>query len=291
MRHQRLVLAAFAVLLPFGCAQAQPLIQSQEGIALQNEILQLQQQVQQLQVGGGGSGGSALGGAAEPPPGGGAQPANGSVVAGLLNQVQDLQSEVQRLHGEVDTLQNQVTTQHDATQKELGDLKFQMSNGAGGQSAPAAANAPAAAPPEHPASHTADASPLPASGSAHDLLHDADVAYARHDYARAEADARAVVAKHASSPEAYHAQYMLARALAAQGNNQDAAIAFDDAYNKNRTGPDAAQSLLGLAGSLADIKQREAACDTLSSLNSQFPNPSAAMQSRIDAVSHRAHCS
>jgi TolA-binding protein len=292
MRQNLLALAFFAFMLPIGAAQGQPLVQSQEGIALENQILQLQQQMQQLQSGGGS--GSSLGGgqSAPPPESSGAPPAAGGIVASLLNQVNQLQSQVQQLSGEVDTLQNQVNTQHDATEKEIGDLKFQMTGGAPG--APTASGGPQnltggtlgnqpANPPAPP--------PPAAAGSPKDLLRAGEVAYSRHDYATAEAAARQILSSANSSPEAYKAQYLLGLALAGEGKPQDAAIAYDNAYNRNRTGPDAPQSLLGLANSLADINQNEAACDTLSSLNSQFPSPPAGMQPRIDAVSHRAHCS
>jgi TolA-binding protein len=293
MRHNLLALAFFAFMLPIGAAQGQPLVQSQEGIALENQILQLQQQMQQLQSGGGNSG-SSLGGGGQsaPPPDSSGAPVAGGIVANLLNQVNQLQSQVQQLNGQVDTLQNQVNTQHDATEKEIGDMKFQMTGGAPG--APAANGAPQsltggtlgnlpANPPAPP--------PPAAAGSPKDLLRAGQVAYSKHDYATAEAAARQILSSANSSPEAYKAQYLLGLALAGEGKPQDAAIAYDNAYNRNRTGPDAPQSLLGLANSLADINQNEAACDTLSSLNSQFPTPPPGMQPRIDAVSRRAHCS
>src|SRR5271163_2571425 len=124
--------AAFAAMLPMGAAHGQPVIQSQEGIALENQILQLQQQVQQMQPGGG-NGGSSLANESAPPPAAapGGLAANGSVVTQLLNQVNQLQSQVQQLNGEVDTLQNQVNTQHDATEKQIGDLNFKVSNSGG----------------------------------------------------------------------------------------------------------------------------------------------------------------
>jgi TolA-binding protein len=53
----------------------------------------------------------------------------------------------------------------------------------------------------------------------------------------------------------------------------------------------APSSLLGLANSLTSIHQEAAACDTLASLNSQFPTPPAGMAGSITAASHRAHCS
>jgi TolA-binding protein len=299
MRQNLFALAAFAAMLPLGVAQGQPVVQSQEGIALENQILQLQNQVQQLQSGNGG-GGSSLGGASSAPPpsaSSGAAP-DSSIVANLLNQVQQLQAQVQQLNGQVDTLQNQVDTQHAATEKEIGDLNFKLNpNGAPAApgapgTAPAGAPATLAPPPGAPAPAPSQANAAPdLSGSPEKILHAGNAAFAKGDNAAAEAAARSILANNASSPQAYQAQYLLAKALYAEGKPQDAAIAFDDAYNRNRTGAVAPQSLLGLANSLAAINQNEAACDTLSSLNSQFPSPPAGMAPRIEAASHRAHCS
>ena len=303
MRHSLFAAALLTALLPLA-AHAQPMVQSQEGIALENQILQLQQQVQQLQSNGGGgnNGGSALGG------GGGSSnnsdnnapapsPDQGGVVASLLTQVQQLQSQVQQLNGEVDTLQNQVNTQHDATEKEIGDLNFKVTGSATPGAAPSAPGAPQslnapqseAAPTPPPAPQAAAAPSL--SGSPHDILHPGLTAYEAHDYATAEAAARAITAKDSSSPEDYRAQFLLAQTLTAEGRPQDAAIAYDSTYNLNRTGTWAPNALLGLASSLAAIGQNEAACDTVSSFNSQFPTPPDGMAPRIQAVAHRAHCS
>ncbi len=295
MRHKLLALVTIAAMAPLA-AQAQPLVQSQEGIALQNEILQLQSQVQQLQSGGGSANGSALGGGAEPAPATAPAPSS-DIVTSLLNQVNQLQSQVQQLSGQVDTLQNQVNTQHDATEKEIGDLNFKLGNGAAPGAAPQAPQGLTSTTPE-PAPETAPQAPpqlVPASpqasASPSDTLHAGMQAYDNGDYASAEAAARAVLHTSGSSPQAYRAQYLLAQALAGENKPQDAAIAYDNAYNRNRTGPEAPQSLLGLASSLAAINQNEAACDTLSSLRSQFPSQPAGMTSRMEDVSHRAHCS
>ncbi len=286
MRQHVFVFAVFAALLPFGAA-AQPLVQSQEGIALENQILQLQQQVQQLQAGGGG--GSALGNSnPTPAPSDNGSPPN-SIVANLLTQVQQLQAQVQQLNGEVDTLQNQVNTQHDQTEKEIGDLNFKVTGGAA-PGAPGAAATPGA-PANTPALPPAQASASPASASPKAALHAAQEAIVKGNYAAAETNARAVLASGKSSPEGYQAQYILAQSLYGEGKTQDAAIAFDDAYNRNRNGDYAPGSLLGLANSLSAIHQDAAACDTLASLNSQFPTPPKGLQSGIDAASRRAHCS
>jgi TolA-binding protein len=122
-------------------------------------------------------------------------------------------------------------------------------------------------------------------------LHAAQQAIISGDYRGAEAHARAILATAKSSPQAYQAQFILAQSLYGQGKPQDAAIAFDDAYNRNHTGDYAPQSLLGLANSLTAIHQEAAACDTLASLNSQFPTPPAGLGPHITAAEHRAHCS
>ncbi len=290
MRQKLLVLATAAALLPLAQARAQTMVQSQEGLALQNEIDQLQSQLQQLQANGG-NGGSALSGASSAPPpssSGGGQ-GQGSMVANLLTQVQQLQQQVQDLSGKVDELQNQVNTQHDATEKEIGDLKFQVGNG--GAAAAGAAGGAAAQTMAAPAQTSAPPAPQAAAPSSpRDALKAAEAAYTKHDYATAQSLAQGVVSQNKQAPEAYRAQYLVAQSLAAQGKSQDAAIAFDSTYNMNRSGSYAPQSLLGLASSLSSIGQNEAACDTIASLNSQFPTPPSGLQPRIDAVSKRAHC-
>jgi TolA-binding protein len=299
MRKTIFVIAAVASWAPF-TAYAQPLVQSQEGIALENQILQLQNQVQQLQASGAGnSSGSALGNSAPPPsptPSGSTPAPSSDIVASLLNQVSQLQAQVQQLSGRIDTLQNQVDTQNAATQKAIGDLNFKVTGGAGTTGAPGAApTPPAPSGPGAPLSLTAGtlgttppapaASPSPATA-----LQAAQAALAKRDYATAEANARTVLANARSSPEGYKAQYILAESLYGENRPQDAAIAFDDAYNRDRTGSNAPGALLGLANSLTDIQQSAAACDTLSSLNSQFPTPPPGMAPQIQAAEKRASC-
>lgn len=220
------------------------------------------------------------------------------MVASLLNQVSQLQAQVQKLSGDVDTLQNQLNTQHAQTEQEIGDLKFQMSNGQGGQPQAGQAPAPGPAPGQEAAAQTPPPPPnnppppRPAApASPRVLLHTAQQDYNQHDFAGAEAASRAILAHAASSPEAYRAQYLLAQSLAAQGRPQEAAIAYDNTYNLNRAGSEAPASLLGLARALAVIHQNEAACQTLASLTSQFPTLPTDMSSRVDSVRHMARCS
>jgi len=299
---RKTVLAVTILLLPIAAA-AQPMVQSQEGIALENQILQLQSQVQQLQAGGsGGNGGSSLGGASGPAPGGdngGGSGVPSSVVTNLLTEVQQLQSQIQDLNGRVDTLQNQVNTQNAQIAKDISDLKFQIGGGTPG--APGAPGTPGAAPgtppgatPGGPAALVVPTPPKPVpppAASPKLALHAAQEAILHRNFPAAEQAARGILATAKATPAGYQAQYILAQSLYGEGKPEDSAIAFDDTYNRDRQGAYAPGALLGLANSLAAIHQEAAACDTLASLNSQFPTPPKGMGPEIAAASRRAHCS
>ena len=252
------------------------MISSREGIALENQILELRQQLQQMQSSG--SGGSALappsGGYAGPPSDNGAA----SMIPNLLQEVQTLQDQVQALRGRVDTLDHEVATQNSQLNQEIGDLKFQLS-----QNAQQAAAAPPA--PAQPALHDRRPSSVMQGGAAA-----ANQALAAHDYRTAEADATALLAKNRTGAAGAEAQFIKAQALAGEGDNQSAAVAYDDAYNADKTGPHAAYALLGLANSLTSLRQDQAACDTLDSLSSQFSSPPASLAHGVHQARLKAHC-
>ena len=95
---------------------------------------------------------------------------------------------------------------------------------------------------------------------------------ARRDYAAAEVAAKEVLQNNRTSPRAYDAQFLLARALEGKRDYAQAAIAFDDTYNRSRTGTHAQDALLGLASSLNAIGEKRAACETLAKISREFPN-------------------
>jgi TolA-binding protein len=120
-------------------------------------------------------------------------------------------------------------------------------------------------------------------------LQEGNAALARHDYQKAEAAAREVLANR-TSPRAYDAQLLLAEALAGDRQNAQAAIAYDDAYNRSRKGVHAQDALLGLANSLAAINEKKAACDTLGRLRVEFPQPRPDVQQGALAARQRIGC-
>jgi TolA-binding protein len=253
---------------------------SREGIALQNQILELRRDLQVLrsQVGqGAGRGGTVP----QPAPGGGGS----DISAQLLDRVQNLEDAVRTLRGRIDELQNsQQRTQADL-QKQIDDLNFKLGNGGGGSSAAGG-----------PGPSSLGTLPVPATTNAAPArrppelaMQEGNAALARRDYVMAEADAREVLAA-GRSPRAADAQFLLAQALTGRRDYQGAAIAYDDAYNRARTGPRAPDALLGVANALLMLNDRAAACASLEKLRADFPSPRADVREGAAAIRGRAGC-
>ena len=281
-------------------ARAQSQIESREGIALQNQILEMRRDIQnlrdQIARGGGGGGGSAPVRAPAPSSGGGSN----EMIAQLLDRVANLEEQVRQLRGRTDELGNQVQRQGDDLNKQIGDLNFRMQaiEGTGGKSPPMPQSGPppttlgAIAPPAPIAPAAPPPGAPPAGKRTPELtLQEGNAALARRDYTTAEADAREVLAGGRASPRAYDAQFLLAQSLAGRKDYSQAAIAYDDSYTRARTGTHAPDALLGLANSLTAINERRAACDTLVKLRSEFPTVRPDLRDQIAAARNRAGCS
>ncbi len=289
------LLPAAPLLLAPSPAAAQ--IDSREGIALRDQILQLRHEVEGLraQVANGG-GGSYLGGAQRAP----AVSGNGTsdMVVQLLDRMNGIEDEIRTLRGRIDELQNNEDQKIADLGKQLADLKFAVEHpgmaGAGPQAGgPAgAAKGTLPAPPEAPhraATREPDHAPSSAAHRSDGALAGAYAALDRGDYAAAEHGARAVLA-HRAAPEAYDAQFLLAEALAGQHQWSRAAIAYDDAYNRSKQGAHAPAALLGLALSLTAINEHRAACETLAKLHAQYPRQGTALKNQAAAIARRAGC-
>jgi TolA-binding protein len=346
----RLVCVACGLLAAPVAAHAQ--VESREGIALQNQLYQLRQDLQQLHAdvarnaSGGGGGG-------------------GDIAAQLLSRVQAMEEQVRQLRGRIDETQNLITRQNADLSKRIDDLTFQMNlqgrNGSTaattGQTMPAppavrevaprpapdpahvadmpsrpdltpriATQMPSVIPPPpspppqsftfnqtpEPMREVPSTKPAPRVSDAPDLLppppidaavaippggkrtpelalQEGHAALARRDYAAAEKSAREVMNNRAS-PRAYDGQFLLAESLAGQKQYAQAAIAFDDTYNRSHKGRYAQEALVGLAGALTAINEKKAACDTLGRLRTEFPQVRADLRDTITRTNQRAGC-
>jgi TolA-binding protein len=290
----RFVVAPFVVagFLLAGSAVAQ--VDSREGIALQNQIYQLRQQLQTLQdqVARGGGSGSRQPSYLPPP----SQSGGNDLVAQLLTRVDALEEQVRQLRGRVDETQNQVQRQNDELGKRIDDLAFQI-NPQGGQTrgqpgglpptAPLAGPGPAPTPLVPPSLPRPPPPPGPRTPDR--ALLEGNAALERRDYPAAEAAAREVLGNR-TSPRAYDAQFLLAQALAGERQYPQAAVAYDDVYNRARTGSHAQDARLGLASSLTAINEKKAACDVLSRMPSEFPRLRQDISAGIAATAQKAGC-
>lgn len=125
------LITAVVLLLASACVaqNASAQVESWEGIALQNQILELRAQIQALQNQIGRGGGSSYGGGYPPPP---ASAGANDLVAQLLSRVSTLEDQVRQLRGQVDQTQNQVQRQGADLGKRIDDLSFQAQNPPGG---------------------------------------------------------------------------------------------------------------------------------------------------------------
>ncbi len=286
------VLALLASAMP---AWAQ--VESREGIALQNQILELRRQVQMLQDQ------SARGnaptypgrGPSTPPPTG-----SSDLVAQLLSRVDALEEQVRQLRGRLDETQYQVQRQGADLSKRIDDMAFQAGANPQGAGSP---QPPAPMPPGQspqtglpltpPPSSLGTAPPPPATPGRRTpelALQEGNAALARRDYQAAEQAAREVLTGYRTSPRAYDAQFLLAEALIGQHQYSQAAIAYDDTYNRARKGAHAPDALLGLANSLIAINEKKAACDTLVKFRTEYPTPRPDLREGVAAATQRAGC-
>ena len=259
----RAALALGALLLGASVLPACAQMDSREGIMLQNQILELRRDLQALQQQRGAYPDRSYD--RQPAPQGGS-----GLDAQLLDRVQTLEDQVRRLRGQLDETSNALRVAQEQLAKQIEDMNFRLGNGAA--TAPAG-SVPARPPPSLVPPANADANPPPAATPPRTpelALQEGNAALARRDYAAAEAAAREVLAGR-SPARAGDANFLLAQALMGERNFQGAAVAYDDSYNRARTGARAPDALLGLANALTGLNERPAACATLDKLRREFP--------------------
>ncbi len=271
-------------------------METREGIALQNQILELRRDIQTLRDQGGrapaasgNSGSSSLGGSGRSAP-----PSSGTmeITAQLLDRVTALEDSVRQLNGRIDEVANADQRRGEDLTKQLGDIQFRLDNpgpsggGAGGGIKPATSGSASPTPPAAPA-----APPAPVRRTPQLALQEGNAALARRDYTTAEAAAREVLAASKTGPGSYDAQFLLAQASFGSRNYAQAAVAYNDAYDRSKQGSRAQDSLLGLATSLNALGEKRSACAALDSLRSQFPTPRADLAPRVTQARSQAGCS
>lgn len=247
-----------------GVAPARAQLDSRDAIALQNQILELRRDVQMLRdQGGRGNAGSQLYRSPAPSAGGGSN----ELTAQLLDRVNRQDDQIRQLRGRLDEMDNARQRQFEALNKQVGDLAFKL-----GQGGSAASPSPMTSPPAGQLAPMPLAPATPVRRTPELVIQEGNAALARRDYTTAEAAARELLAG-PRTPRSTDAQLLLAQALEGRRDYAQAAVAFDDAYNRSPKGSRAQDALLGLANSLSAINEKPAACATLTKLRAANPRP------------------
>lgn len=259
-------------------------LESREGIALQNQILQLRQEMEQMRARGGGS-------SIAPPPSRGGGGVGNEMVGQLLDRVSGMEEETRRLRGRVDELDNRNRRLTEDLRKLSEDMEYRLGQREGAATPPAARPAPnlAIALVPRPTAPVVPPVATPATRTPERALSEGQAALRRQDFTAAEAAAREALSARAGAQQA-NAQLLLGDALAGRRDFGNAAIAYNEAYARARTSPRAPEALLGLAASFTGLGSKREACDTLGDLRSSHPNLSPGLQQRAEALRARAGC-
>jgi TolA-binding protein len=280
------------LLLPALAGPTLAQVESREGIALQNQILQLRQEIEALRRGGSlpapapsGGGGIFGGGAARPPAG-----PQTELVPQLLERVSRMEEELRSVRGRAEQSEFRERQLRERLEKLEGDIDFRLQQieGQRGGAAPAARPAaPAATPPAAtpPAAAPAAAGPRPPQRA----LAEGQAALARRDFGAAESAAREVIASR-DAPRQADAQMLLGDALLGRRDFGAAAVAYDDAFRRAPQGSRAPEAMLGVANALIGLNNNRDACAQLNDLRSRNPNLSGALAERAADARRRAQC-
>ena len=262
-------------------APAHAQVESREGIALQNQMLDLRRELDALRRGGG-----AVAAPSAPSRG---SAASGDLVQQLLGRVQELEEENRRLRGRLDVADNNDRQMRAETEKLRGDLDFRLQALEKGAGRPAATRPPQPGP-------AAQAQPVPASPAASSAprtvdkaIADGRTALAQRDFPTAEAAAREAIRARPGA-RAQDASLLLGDALMGKRDFQNAALAYDEAYSRNRQGARAPEAMIGLANAFQGFGARREACETLDNLRSNFPNLAGPQADRAADSRRRAQC-
>lgn len=107
----------------------------------------------------------------------------------------------------------------------------------------------------------------------------------------AEREFRAFIEGSPSDPRVGEAVFWLGETHYVRGEYQEAARAFLSGFRDHREGPKAADSLLKLGMSLAQLNQRAEACQTFSQVPVLYPDAASSVLRRASVEAQRAGCS
>ncbi len=131
--------------------------------------------------------------------------------------------------------------------------------------------------------------PVPAAETPDDLFLRSEKALLQLQYANAEGGFKEFIAKYPDHNLAGSAEFKLGETYWAEQNYSSAAQSYMDSFKKYPKGRRAPDSLLKLGLSLARLGQRDQACATIGSVDTEYPN-AVDVKKRAQAEFKRAGC-
>ena len=234
-------------------------------------------------------------------------------VESLGYQVRQLNDRVERLASDLDLQMNELraaaghppgaTASTAAEPRSTAGGPTVLSRG-GGEPEPARPTPPAAASPQPPAQATPAPPTTPApespaasargtlpAGSSKEQYAYAFSLMQKASYAEATAAFSEFLERNPSDSLADNARYWLGESYYARNEYARAAETFLDAYEKNKTGPKAPETLLKLGMALGKLDKKKEACASFRELSRSFPNATAQIKDKASQESQRIGCS
>lgn len=286
------IVAAGTIALVIGLAALPGAAQvdSREGIALQNQILELRRDLDALRAGGGRLAPPASSSATAP------VGAGGDVLPRLLERVQALEEEVRTLRGRIDQIDNRTTQMRADLDKQRTDLEYRLDQLEGGAGATRPAQPgptggtlqrPPPAAPTPPAPPAAQARPQGADAT----FAAAQAAFRAKQYVDSEKLFRDFARQNANDRRAPEAYWSIGQSLLNRREWAQAALSFDESFRRFPRGGYAQESLLGLGNALAGLGDKTAACEAYGRLASEFATSmKPGIATSLGAARQRANC-
>lgn len=170
----------------------------------------------------------------------------------------------------------------------LGTLKKSDLTAKSGAQGPASApNAPSQQAPAKPQKQAAAALP---KGSAKDQYAYAFGLLRQAKYREAENALKSFIANHGKHPLASNARYWLGESYYVRAQYAEAAKIFYKAYQSNKKGNKAPDSLLKLGMALSGLKKQAQACAAFNKLTADYPSLQPSIKKKLAAERQRARC-
>lgn len=209
-----------------------------------------------------------------------------------LERMDAMEAAMTQLTAQTEELQNRINRVVADGTNRIGDLEFRLVELEGGDVSNlpitatlgqpgSAAPAPAAPAPAAPAPDAAAAPVVDTAGASMAVNEQADFDRAQEvlgqgDFRRAADLFAAFAQSYPGGPLTVTALFQRAEALRQLGDTKGQAQSYLDAYNADPEGSRAAEALLALGRSLADLGQMSEACVMLSEVGARFPRSQAA---------------